>query len=228
MTNEQDKVLPWLKWFTKDAKNYREVFSNEQMGELFFAAMKTVENNEKVEVSNEIRFAYLQLCTTIEEARSAYLKKCEINRNNRNKGSKAKTAKAKAKKDEFKPPNKTDFRNMAKHICREYDIENYDQYTIDNVFDELAKNHWCFNKNQITSKAIMECVVYYYLTKDKVVYDLINEAFVNGYINQFTGLNFLCDELLYFYDWDRNSYRTTEKEHVDVSEFLQWFFSDEE
>lgn len=225
MANEQEKTLPWFKWFTKDARNYREVFSNEQMGELFFAAMITVENNEKVEVSNEIRFAYLQLCTAIDEARAAYLKKCEINRNNRNKGGKAKTAKAEVKKDEFKPPTKTDFRNMAKHICKKYNIENCDQYTIDNILEKLAKNNWCFDKIPITSKAIIECVVFCYLTEEKVAFDLLREALICGYENQFTNIDFFVDELLSFYDWDKKSFYIAENNYVKTSEFVQWFFS---
>ncbi len=228
MTIEQDKVLPWLKWFTKDAKNYREVFNNEQMGELFFAAMKTVENNEKVEVSSEIKFAYLQLCTTIDEARTAYFKKCETNARNGAKGGKAKAAKAEVKKDEFKPPSKTDFKNIAKHICKEYSIEDCDQYTINNMFEELTKNNWCFDEIPIASKAILECIVFCYLTKEKITFDLLRESLICGHGKEFTDIDFFTEELLGFYDWDKKHFYIAKNNYVNTPEFVRWFFSSEE
>lgn len=224
MTIEQDKVLPWLKWFTKDVKNYREVFSNEQMGELFFAAMKKVENNEAVAVSNEIKFAYLQLCTAIDEARAAYFEKCETNAKNGAKGGKAKAAKAKAKKDEFKPPSKTDFRNMAKHICREYDIENCDQYTIDNIFDEFSDKNWKFYNASLKSKSLLECATFFELTKDILSFRILLKAIKENYdIN----LNTLVECSL-GYNEDLNEYYIDGKSFKNEDDLLMYFYGDEE
>ena len=96
--DEQNKTLSWFKWQIRDIKSYREVFTNEQMGELFFAVMETAESGEKVNVSAAIRLAYLQMCNDIEVARAAYIKKCEQNAKNGAKGGRAKAENAKDNK----------------------------------------------------------------------------------------------------------------------------------
>lgn len=229
--NEQDKILPWLKWFTKDVKNYREVFNNEQMGELFFAVMKTVESNERVEVSNEIKFAYLQLCTAVDEAKAAYFKKCETNAMNGAKGGKAKAASTKleAKENGFKPPSKTEFRNMAKHICKKYDFSCCDAYEIDTAFDFYATNNWAVDGIPIRNKKQLECAAYAQLC-DCLEARKLFKVLLSSDKDDSWGLTDF-DYMMEYYNPIKNCYCESDelfsKNFLNASEFVEWWFADD-
>ena len=223
--NEQDKTLPWFKWFTKDVKNYREVFNNEQMGELFFAVMKTVESNERVEVSKEIKFPYLQLCTTVAEVREAYLKKCETNAINGAKGGKAKAAntKAETKGNEFKPPSKTEFRTMATHIVKTYDLD-CDAYEIDNAFDFYNNKNWTFGDIPITNKNQLECAAFTHLSENIASIRIFRQALMKKYE---ISLDVLTD-LALCYKPNQDRYLCDDKLFKNEADLLDYVYNDTE
>lgn len=178
---ERGKLF-WHKWTVEDAKIFREVLTNEQMGELFFAIMETVDTGNLTTVSKEIEMAYKMYCSKVEGARTAYRNKCDKLAENASLGGKAKAKNREgAEKDTgFKPPTKTDFRNMAKHICRVYEL-NYDNYEIDNLYERLSGDGWCIEDKRIKEKNEIFAVVYAHFTD--MNYDRV--YFLNNTIRYF-------------------------------------------
>lgn len=158
--------LNWHKWFVEDAKAFKEVMDNEQMGELFFAIMETVETGERVNVSEYIKPIYLMYCVKVESARTAYKNKCENLAKNGSKGGKAKAEnKANAKNENsFKPPSKTAFKEMVKHLEHEYNFKcsNYD---IQDLYELLERLNWEILNRPITKKYQLEAYALIYLAK---------------------------------------------------------------
>ena len=136
--------------------------STEQIGRLFVAVMETVEKGEVIEVGNDIKYAYSEHYRRVIDSKKAYEEKCKKNALNGSKGGKAKVAKRETgNKNEagFKGLSKTQFRDMAKYICHEYNTA-YVQYEIDNLFERLSKNEWKYRGQLILSKHQCEAVVY--------------------------------------------------------------------
>lgn len=175
MSDENKKGLSWFKWLTKDVKNYRAVLTNEQMGELFFAVMETVDTGQRVDVSNELKLAYIQLCSVADEAKTAYIKKCQQNALNGAKGGKAKAENVKSNNNcSFKQPTKTDFRKMAKNIKNNYDV-CCDQYEIDQFFEKLLSEQWKFLNKTIKNQHQLEAVFYANFAEDRNIYRIVIE-----------------------------------------------------
>lgn len=175
MSDKNTKGLSWFKWLTKDVKNYRAVFTNEQMGELFFAVMETVETGQKVEVSTALKLAYMQLCSAADEAKTAYIKKCQQNALNGAKGGKAKAENVKSNNNcSFKQPTKTDFRKMAKNIQKKYDVA-CDQYDIDQFFEKLLSEQWKFLNKTIKNQHQLEAVFYAEFAEDRDIFRIVIE-----------------------------------------------------
>ena len=221
--------MPWFKWHVKDVINYREVFTTEQIGELFLAGMKTVETGERIEVSPEIKFAYLQLCTDISEARTAYLKKCEINAKNGAKGGKTKAENVKTKENGFKPPTQTQFKTMAKSLAKTHDIQ-CDAYSFDKAFEHYDQNKWTVNGASITDRNSLECAVCAFLESSPPML-----ALLNGFLTS----NKVKGKILDVYDlYEMNEHYYQGKfrcnkddlfsQALTASDFVEWWFSNDE
>lgn len=167
MQEEKSKYnLSWYKWPVDQVKGFKESLNNEQMGELFFAVMETVETGNKVEVSAELKVVYSMLCIDVERTRAAYKNKCENLAKNGSKGGKAKAEnKANAKNEtSFKPPTKTAFKEMAKYIAHKEGL-NFINYEIQNLYDSLSESDWKIYNRPITKKYQLEAYVLTILAK---------------------------------------------------------------
>ena len=158
MQEEKSKYnLSWYKWPVDQVKGFKESLNNEQMGELFFAVMETVETGNKVEVSAELKVVYSMLCIDVERTRAAYKNKCENLAKNGSKGGKAKAEnKANAKNEtSFKPPTKTYFKNMMKKIAHDYEMKYFDNLAED-VYKSLCEAGWKVFDNPISTNTQIE------------------------------------------------------------------------
>lgn len=214
MSDENKKGLSWFKWLTKDVKNYRAVFTNEQMGELFFSVMETVETGQKVEVSSELKLAYMQLCSAADEAKTAYIKKCQQNALNGAKGGKAKAENTRSKNNDcgFKPPSKTDFRKMAKNIQKNYDV-CCDQYEIDQFFEKISSEQWSYHGRAIKNQHQLEAIFCAKFAEDREIYHIIFEILK-------TDEDFDLDTISFIYD--------NLSKYNNVAEAVSAYFSDDE
>ncbi len=231
MSEENKATMPWFKWHVKDVINYREVFTTEQIGELFLAAMKTVETGERIEVSSEIKFAYLQLCTDISEARTAYLKKCETNAKNGAKGGKTKAENAKTKENGFKPPTKTEFKTMAKSLANSECI-CCDSYDFDKGFEFFVNANWTVDGEPISDRTALECAVCAYLEGSyempKLLKALLSSDKAKGKFDLSDFYN-----LFKFYDPPKKLYKCNPNDPFsqvfhNASDFVEWWFRKDE
>ena len=144
--------LSWHKWWVQDADDCRESLTNDQMGELFFAVMAYVKNPERLDVSPEIRFPYATFCNKVDAARKAYAKTSEARAEAGRKGGRAKAAKAngaissgeqadKAAPPSFKPPTKTEFKSMIRHLRNKGEIA-VDDYEALKFYETLERSAW--------------------------------------------------------------------------------------
>ena len=158
---------------------------------------------------------------------------------NGSKGGKAKAAKAKAKaaeeakakaaeeaeeeanEAEVKPPSKTDFRNMAKHICKEVDYDA-DAYEIDSAYDEFVLDEWSFMSIPLpTNKTLFESVVLWYLTNDTRVLAMLRYAVEKNRTLSFKTIDKLLrgySEYSCTYKYDGDSFRNEQ-------ELLDYFYA---
>lgn len=159
--------LSWFKWTVDDAKMLQEVFTEQQVGIFFLAVMKAVETGElNVDsVPPEMQLSYRMFCQKVFAAISAYTNKCETNARNGSLGGRAKADNARKKNADdlpaptFKPPTKTEFKNMAKHIRAEYDLD-LDAYEIDRIYDDLAGSGWNYRGAPLTTRKQIEAVIF--------------------------------------------------------------------
>lgn len=154
MQEEKSKYnLSWYKWPVDQVKGFKESLNNEQMGELFFAVMETVETGNKVEVSAELKVVYSMCCVDVERTRTAYKNKCENLAKNGSKGGKAK---ANAKNEtSFQPPTKAEFKEMMKHISHEKNIKYKDDLA-EKSYNKLCNNGWKLKTEAISMKSQIE------------------------------------------------------------------------
>ena len=165
--NEEEYKLTWFKWYLDDVKALREVFTEEQIGIFFLAAMDTLETGELNidSLPQEMQIPFRIFSNKVFSARRVYAHKCEVNARNGAKGGRAKADNARKKNADdplaptFKPPTKTEFKNMAKHIRAEYDLD-LDAYEIDRIYDDLAGSGWNYRGAQLTTKKQIEAVIY--------------------------------------------------------------------
>lgn len=158
MQEEKSKYnLSWYKWPVDQVKGFKESLNNEQMGELFFAVMETVETGNKVEVSAELKVVYSMFCVDVERTRTAYKNKCENLAKNGSKGGKAKAKNKTNAKNEtsFKPPSKAEFKEMMKRISHETK-STYDDNLAEKSYNQLRDNGWKLKTEVISAKSQIE------------------------------------------------------------------------
>lgn len=179
MENDNN-FLYYHKWTVEDYELYKSSFSNEQMGELFFAVMQSVKTGEKIDIEDKtLSFAYNVQYNNLIKSQSKYMKKCETNRQNGSKGGKKKAENAKKRKEaeatkeqEAKPesetyklPKKTVFKDMVKRIAHDEGHNYFDRNLfcsdefITGLFDSLsAKN--CDPSDALSFRSKSELEVY--------------------------------------------------------------------
>lgn len=168
MPDEKERgKLSWFKWTVDDAKMLQEVFTEQQVGVFFLAVMKAVETGEldPDSVPPEMQLSYRMFCQKVFAAISAYTNKCEMNARNGAKGGRAKAENARKNSDisesvsPFKPPTKSEFKNMAKLIRSKYGLD-LDAYEIDRTYDDLAVSGWNYRGAPLTTRKQIEAVIY--------------------------------------------------------------------
>lgn len=243
MDTADDKKLSYFKWEVKDTDALSEVFTNEQIGALFLAVMHTVKTGEKVEPSDAaLKYPYLTLFQKVESSQKKYNETCRVRAISGAKGGKAKAAnaeKAKEKEQGFKPPSKTEFRNIAKHIYNKYfEHCKFDTYEIDTLFEQYKNQNWSFNNQfDITTNGQIEAILYAKAMKDNtgeyIGFKLLSEV-TKAYPEKLKELNGnRMDEWYGYYD---DSSRVFEAygdndslcRFKDCKDFLNWFYEDED
>lgn len=211
MAEEVYSPLAWFKWSTDDANILREALTETQVGVIFLAVMKAAETGvvDIDSVPPDLQITYRMYCQKVKSAAIAYANKCSTNRKNGAKGGRAKANNAREKSAEevlrpkFKPPTKTEFKNMVKHIRAEYELD-IDAYEIDRLYDNLAGNGWKFRSVSLTTRDQIEAVIY---AKALDSYDYIKavQLFIEkGYASLESDT---IDDLLSAYDYDHEGWQ---------------------
>lgn len=162
MEDRERGKLTYHKWYTDKVDIYRKNFTNEQMGELFFAVLETVETSEIVEVSDGIRFAYELCCIDVEAARKAYKKRCETNARNGAKGGKAK---ADNMKKASKAPTETEFDKIVQDVCTTEGL-SYTAEKSKELYTKFNANEWKM-KNKAADADLIKAAIYAFFSDDK-------------------------------------------------------------
>lgn len=164
---KEHRKLSWFQWDIDDANLLRETLTETQVGIIFLAVMKVAETGELDldSIPPELQITYRLFSQKAFAARAKYDHKCEVNARNGAKGGRAKADNARKKNADdppapaFKPPTKTEFKNMAKHIRSEYGLD-LDAYEIDRTYDDLAVSGWNYRGAQLTTRKQIEAVIY--------------------------------------------------------------------
>lgn len=162
MPDEKEFRMLYHKWDMEDYHTFKDSLTCEQMGELFFAVMETAETGVTVEVSDSIKVPYRM---SIRGAIAAHVKAVqthEVRVAAGRSGGKAKAAKARKEEQNtptFKPPTKTEFKSMAKHIRKRFDLD-LDEYEIGRIYDDLAGSGWKYSRAPVTTRKQIEAIIY--------------------------------------------------------------------
>lgn len=225
--------LSWFKWTVEDAKLLSETLTETQVGTIFLAVMKAAETGELDvdSVPPELQIVYRLYCQKAFAAISAYSHKCEVNARNGAKGGRAKADNARKANDAsqtvhtFKPPTKTEFKNMAKHIRSEFDVD-LDAYEIDRIYDVLAGSEWKYGGAPLTTRSQIEAVIYAEGLHDSD-YTLAAQLFLEkGY----TDLEAYTIEILFVdYDDDRRAWQLCKRGpwYSTVEEVVDAYLTDD-
>lgn len=152
---------------TRDILSLNDIFTDEEIGIFIRAVFKSCDMLEiqPIKTENEeLKFHYKIYCKQkIQPCIDSYLDTCEKRKEAGAKGAKAKKEAADNSKDtNYSLPNKTDFRNLAKSISKDYELD-YDQYKVDTLFDSLKNNI----PDYISSNKNLEVLVYGILTNTR-------------------------------------------------------------
>ena len=161
--------MTWYKISFDEVAQMKKVCDNDhaKIGELFCALMQTAETGETVELSDKrLESAYIMMCVNVERARAAYEKKCEKRVAAGSKGGKAKAAKQKSETTEnaddsepaFKPPSKTEFKDAAKHFCKEYEV-SCDIFAATQLYEQLSKAGWTYSGLKIQHDYTWQAII---------------------------------------------------------------------
>ena len=168
--DEGKKSLTYFKLYVEDFNVYRENLSKEQFATLLYAIMDYVVTSVKEEIEDPvIRMLYSMQTNKINGQIVRYEKKCESNRVNGAAGGSAKARNAKLKADTssaesntervFKPPTKTEFKDIAKCLKND-DVIECTNAEIDELFESLKGKKWMYHsvpiKNIEAVRAIIE------------------------------------------------------------------------
>ncbi len=208
MPDEKEFRMLYHKWDMEDYHTFKDSLTCEQMGELFFAVMETAETGVTVKVSDSIKVPYRM---SIRGAIAAHVKAVQTHETRvaaGRSGGIAKAKAAKARKEEqnttaFKPPTKTEFKNMAKHIRAEYDLD-LDAYEIDRLYDDLVGSGWNYRGAQLTTRKQIEAIIYAVASNDFNYTSAVRMFLEKGYTDlEAETLDILaCD-----YDEDREAWQ---------------------
>lgn len=224
---EQDKIkMSWHKWFVSEAKLFKEVLTNEQMGKLFFAVMETLETGEELEVSEDIKITYKMYLSKIISARKAYENTCKKRAESGQKGGLAKAKNQRKRKEQqsnddaeqnktspFTFPTKTEFKSMAKSLMKDQDQYclslEYDDFELTQLYENIKQTEKWF-KFPVVSKTMLKTICYAFLA------DIFNRRTENIYVTYYQ--NYL--QALYEWETERQKLAENDPNYDIDTEYL--------
>lgn len=145
---KKERTFQHIPLDVKELRYLCDEFSDNDIAVFIKALTKSC---EKVKVfpidteDTELIFFYKHFCKTkLQPLFDKYHKVCEERAQAGASGGKAKAANRESNTSEnqsgYTLPTKTDFRNLAKSISKDYELD-YDQYKIDTLFEDIKENY---------------------------------------------------------------------------------------
>ena len=218
--DEEEPNLFYYKWEIADVKLIRTMLPPEKMGYLFYAVMETMETGLKVDVIDEIKAAYEWYFPKVIASRN---KGIEISKKRSNAAEKSAEVRRQKKENANKwtPPSKTAFKEMAKHIIKEYSVTSCDAYKITEIYEDLSRRNWVVYNLEIASNIVLKAVFLAFATENAYI---VQALIKSGQIDFDTEtIADIADARMSANMWEYDT-----KKFTNIQDLISYFYRDDE